>query len=180
MFFVVAMFFVTQGVLLGEKRNDAKSGADIVVVLGSAYISPGMKKSESKERIDAATEYGRANPGGILILSGGKNEGPVADALVFKEYMESKGTIPYDRVLLEDQATNTYENIKFTKELLEREQIQKVEIVYVTHAYHGARARILATKLGLPGTFHTVPGGWTLFKWLKETIGILYAILFQW
>ncbi|MNP61441.1 hypothetical protein D3C76_1566230 [compost metagenome] len=52
-------------------------------------------------------------------------------------YLEAHG-VPREKILLENKATSTYENLKFSKEIMEEHGLKTALIM--THTYHGNRA----------------------------------------
>ena len=78
-------------------------------------MASGMKK-----RLDAAIEYADKNPGTVFVLSGwkGKDE-PIPEAQAMADYLIFNG-VPPERLLLEIQSGNTYENISYSLALIDR------------------------------------------------------------
>ncbi len=78
-----------------------------------------------------------------------------------------------DRVLIEDQSISTEENLRFSKELMEKE---KPRIVIVTTAYHVFRALILAKQQGIKCVGFGAKTKWyfTLNALIREFIGYLH------
>lgn len=55
----------------------------------------------------------------MLIMSGGKGgDEQIAEGEAMKRYALEQG-IPEDRILVEDQSENTYENMLFSRQLIE-------------------------------------------------------------
>ena len=97
-------------------------------------------------RLDAAIEYLNENPNTICIVSGGQgfNE-PFSEADGMADYLIENG-IEKSRILLEDESTNTLENIRNSKALMES-SYNGVGIV--TNNFHVFRAVQLAKAQGL-------------------------------
>ncbi|MGD7705117.1 YdcF family protein [Microlunatus sp. Y2014] len=73
---------------------------------------------------------------------------PVAEAVAMAEYLREQG-VPDDRILVEDRATNTEENLRYSRALLDSAGHDE-EMLVVTSNYHVMRAAFLARELGLP------------------------------
>ncbi|GGE73152.1 YdcF family protein [Priestia taiwanensis] len=119
--------------------------ADYLIVLG-AGIRGDEPSLSLKYRLDTASEYMKESPTTKVIVSGGKgNSHAYSEAEVMEKYLVSNG-ISAERIIQEDKATNTQENISFSKELLPDDA---TNIVLVSSNYHVARAKLLAERQGL-------------------------------
>ena len=58
------------------------------------------------------------------------------------DYLTDHG-VDSDQILLEDQSHNTWENIRFTQALLEREGIDTSQMLVVSNGFHLTRVRML-------------------------------------
>jgi uncharacterized SAM-binding protein YcdF (DUF218 family) len=118
----------------------APNHADYLIILG-ANVKGLVPSSVLQSRIDTAAIYLKNNPKTIVIASGGKGSGEdISEAEAIKRELLKKG-IKSSRILLENQSTNTYENIKFSKKLLP--QNAKTGVV-VTNRFHLYRALMIA------------------------------------
>ncbi|REJ18557.1 MAG: hypothetical protein C6W59_05120 [Paenibacillaceae bacterium] len=119
---------------------------DAGIVLGAALWngepSPGLK-----ERLDKAFELYREGRFRVFILTGGYDHAGsrLTEAEGMKRYLAALG-VPEDRLLLEPAARSTYENLAFSRDIMEREGLRTALIV--THDFHAARARDVARWLG--------------------------------
>lgn len=117
------------------------------IVLGCAV--DGDKPSRMlQKRIDAAFEYLTANPQAKCILSGGKGDGEnLSEAEAMYRTLTEKGIAP-ERLYKEDKSTTTAENMQFSKEILEAQNLGGT-VVLITTDFHQFRAGLLAEKCGL-------------------------------
>jgi uncharacterized SAM-binding protein YcdF (DUF218 family) len=120
--------------------------ADVAIVLGAAVWgeqpSPGLR-----ERLDQALRLYRQGYAPYLIVTGGLGEGKTIDeATVMKRYLLEHG-VPAERVLLENKARDTYENLLYSKALMDEHSLHTALIV--SHGYHLARAAEMAAALGM-------------------------------
>ena len=67
-----------------------------------------------------------------------------------KRYLISQG-IPEDDILIEDRSTTTYENLSFSKEIIDSQEGRKYTAL-VTSNYHVYRALRYCRKIGLECT----------------------------
>lgn len=121
--------------------------SDAAIVLGAALWSdkpsPGLK-----ERLDRAYLLYKEGKADKLILTGGydHNGSTLTEAEGMRNYLLSLG-VPKEKLLLEKQATSTYENMLFSKAIIEREKLQSILIV--THDYHASRSKEIARYVGI-------------------------------
>lgn len=153
---------------------------DAALVLGAA-LWDGQPSPALKERLDQAYRLYRDGLVQYLILSGGKGDDGLTEAEGMKRYLVDKG-IPSDRLLLEDQARNTAENIANSKKILLERNWEQIHLV--THDYHMYRALRLAERAGIDATpapvhsrvlftpFYKARECLAIIKmWVRETVG---------
>ena len=94
------------------------------------------------------------------------------------DYLVNKG-ISGDRIYQEDRSTTTAENLTFSKEILEKENLGN-SIAIVTNEFHEYRAFLIAKKLGLNPYAIPARTSWWLFPTftVREWFGILYEWIF--
>jgi uncharacterized SAM-binding protein YcdF (DUF218 family) len=85
-----------------------------------------------------------------LILCGGKgNDELCSESVAMWQYAKRKG-IPDEDMLLESKSVSTFENMMFSKRIMDSESGGKpYRCIYATSNYHLLRAGILARKAGL-------------------------------
>ena len=124
----------------------ADGSNDYVIILGAKVNAGGVPSLSLKSRLDIATGYLQANPHVIAIVSGGQGaDEEQTEASFMAAYLINKGIVP-ERILLEEQSTSTFENLKFSKLLLPAEVD---EITIISNDFHLRRATYLANSLGL-------------------------------
>ena len=65
-----------------------------------------------------------------------------------RRYMIDQG-IPEDRIVLEDRSRNTYQNMQYSRALIEK-AAPGAKVVYATTNYHVFRSGVWANLAGLP------------------------------
>ena len=99
------------------------------------------------DRLNTAVRYLEENPDSVCVVSGGQGdteERPEAD--VMREYLLDKG-IADSRIYREDQSTSTYENIAFSKDIIEREGLCRT-VVIATQEFHQYRGQTFCAQAG--------------------------------
>ncbi|WP_020661998.1 YdcF family protein [Amycolatopsis benzoatilytica] len=128
-------------------RVNRLARADAVIVLGSGLLGDRVPPLLAS-RLDRAVQVHQRSPGALLVVSGG--QGPdelTSEADAMARYLVEAG-VPADQVLLEDRATTTGENLRFSVAVLDRRGFSGA-VLAVTNNYHVFRTAVLARKLGL-------------------------------
>ena len=83
-----------------------------------------------------------------IIVSGGQgSDEVVTEALAMKNYLVKNG-VSKDKIIMEDKATTTLENIIFSKKIITDKNL-KGKVLIVTSDYHLFRGQIIASILGI-------------------------------
>lgn len=189
------IFAVTEALIAFHAFTATRQAADYVIVLGARVKDREISRS-LKRRLDRAVEYAEANPNTVLVLSGGQGKDePVSEARAMYEYLEYNGVAP-ERLLLEDQSSNTAQNITFSRKVIERQEFYKaqsaqarlqeyyqersqedpVRIAVLTSDYHLFRAKSIARKQGLSGVTGIAASGdpvLAIHMWVRECFAVL-------
>ena len=93
---------------------------------------------------DAALSYLQQHPGTGCIVSGGQGPGEdITEAQCMYDCLIAAGIEP-ERILMEDRATSTSENLRFSLELMESDSV-----AIISNEFHLYRADQMARQLGL-------------------------------
>lgn len=164
-----------------------KKDYDFIIIHGSGLINGEKVPPLLAARIEKAIEAYRVlkKEDVKLIASGGQgSDEKISEAKAIRDYLVNKGIEP-NQIIIEDQSTSTYENLKFLKALAER-QIDKLTYLFISNNYHVFRATIYAKRLKMKGygvgaktAGYYIPSGF-----IREYIAILYKlkniIIFLW
>lgn len=124
--------------------------ADAAIVLGAALWSdkpsPGLR-----ERLEYANNLYKQGKVKYLLLSGGldHNGSTLTEAEGMRNYLVEKG-IPKDRLVLENDARSTYENLLFSKPIAKSKGWN--HLIIVTNDYHSPRSADIAGYLDYKNT----------------------------
>lgn len=142
-FTAVAIFAVI--IVVCGSRHMPDTSSDYIIVLG-AQVEGKIPSQTLQYRLETAYKYLITYEDSKAILSGsqGENEG-VTEAKAMYNYLFARG-IEEDRLIMEDQSTNTYENLRNSFALLEN--ADDLKICVITSDFHMLRAKMLAQKLG--------------------------------
>lgn len=118
---------------------------DTIIVLG-ARVNGETPSLTLQYRLEAAYRYLAANGGTNAILSGGQGaDENMSEAEAMRRYLTAR-SIDENRILLENQSTSTYENLRNSFALIDTQQIN---IGIVTSDFHILRTTIIAARLGV-------------------------------
>ena len=165
-------------------REAAEKTPDAVIVLGAGVngTSPSLSL---KTRLDAALSYLEAYPDIPVVLTGGQGYGEdITEAACMYDYLTARGVEP-ERLILEEDASNTAENFEFSAPLLEAAgvEIGTDTVAVVTNDFHIARSRLIAAKKGYGVTYGVgAPIPWPHLEvnyYLREAFAVVKSVLFD-
>lgn len=151
------------------------------IVLG-AQVKPWGPSAVLYGRISGAERYLKETPDSCAVLSGGQGEDePMSEAQCMYNYLSEDG-IDETRLYKEDKSTNTTENIKFSMEIIEENNLN-TDIAIATDSYHQLRAQIIARQQGIKGDVGAVNSD-TSFIYIptfavREWFALPYQVLFR-
>ena len=136
---------VCEGFVLSGFGRRAPAGLDYLIVLGAQVREDGPS-AVLRYRLDEAAAYMLENRGTVCIVTGGQGSAePIAEGISMRDYLVGQG-IDASRILVEDKARNTIQNILFSMPLMSSPD---ASCGIVTNNFHVARAMALARKQGL-------------------------------
>ena len=178
---LLIVFCITEGFIIHAARGQAEEPCDYLLVLG-AKVNPGGPSLTLRSRIEAAYDYLTAHPDSIAILSGGQGpDEPMTEAKCMYDELVAMGIDP-QRLWLEDQSTTTWENMKFSRTMLEEKTGAAPEkIALVSSEFHLFRAQLFARRFGFDPV--GVPASTrlpflTVNYFLREAVAVWYYLIF--
>ena len=149
--FIVSFIFIESILIINI--NQFKEVKDIenlkyIIVLGAGL--DGYKVGKIlQSRLDKAVEYYKLNPNAKIIVSGGQGKDEmISEAVAMKRYLIENG-VNENKIIKEDKATTTLENLKFSKDILKNRRDEKTKVLIVTNEFHLTRSMIIANILGV-------------------------------
>jgi len=117
-------------------------------VLGAGLHGDGVSPVLA-ERLNEAIAYTVKYPGTPIVVSGGVGDGKnISEAYAMEQYLIKNGVTSV--ILLEEQSTNTEENLLYSKAILDEYFAgEDYKIGISTNMFHSYRARLNATNIGL-------------------------------
>lgn len=133
-----AFFAVLECRVLSWARTDNETPVSAVIVLG-AGVNGRTPSLSLLTRLDAALAYIQDKPDIPIVVSGSQGRGEeISEARCMYDWLAARG-VPAERIILEERAANTEENIRYSLELLEKLDIAG-NIAVVSSDYHLCRA----------------------------------------
>ncbi len=165
--------------LVNQAENDEKKQADVILVLGAKAYRNNSYNPCLVARVQHAVNLYKDKYAPKLLFSGGTDfEDGTNEAQTMEQIASSLGVPPKD-ILLETSSTSTYENLLYSKKILQNKNFKS--IILVTEPFHSPRARLVAKHLKL--NVFTPPAikskCWLEKKYfskyfLKEPLAIMY------
>jgi uncharacterized SAM-binding protein YcdF (DUF218 family) len=181
MFYFFAVFYNFLTISTIYQFNQPRYNQDFIIVLGSGLIDGKTVPPLLGNRIDKAIQFYQAQKSATqmppkLIMSGGKGDDEhLAEGAAMKAYALEKG-IPEHDILVEANSKNTLENMKFSKEIIEKtSESSTYRAIFTTNNFHLFRAGLFAKMahlnangIGAKTAFYFLPNAF-----LREFIAIV-------
>lgn len=145
-FFMTVLVLYSCAICVIGKMDNATYTEDYIIVLG-AGLNGNEPSLVLAKRLDKAVEYLNNNNNAIAVVSGGQGKGEtVSEALAMENYLIEHG-ISDERIIREEDSSNTYENFEYSK-LAAGEG----RVVFVTSDFHVIRSMQMAKINGIDAT----------------------------
>lgn len=154
---------------------------DAVIVLG-AGIRGDRVTLPLKMRLDKAIEYHYKNPDALIVVTGGQGlQETVTEAYAMEKYLIQNG-VNNSKILKEEKATSTFENMKYSKEILDNYFTNDYSVVVITNNFHVFRGTRIAKNTGFENVTHMHAG----LQWynlmpcfLRESLAVIKMIILE-
>lgn len=153
MFFIgtiilVLTFIITEALIINEGRRKYAGESDYILVLGAGVFIE-RPSPRLLDRINECVRYANSNKNAKIILSGGKGRGErITEAQAMETFLVRYG-IKRDRIIKEEKAGNTFENLKYTKQIIDEiDSREDIKLTIITADFHMFRSKFLAKRLG--------------------------------
>lgn len=144
---LILFIAVSIGMLHAAARPAPENATVIVLGAGLRGDRPTLMLAD---RLRAAARYLEKNPQSRCIVSGGQGQDEICtEAEAMATYLIELGVDP-SRIYQERESTSTYENILFSKAIIEKQGLSDT-VVIATQEFHQLRAQTFAKRAGLRG-----------------------------
>lgn len=158
---------------------EPKRDKDFLIILGCSIQKDGRPTPLLRGRCDRAIAFYRKQKEETgkeltFITSGGKGANEVqSESASMKQYLMEQG-IPEERITEEDRSANTFENMTFSKEIIQKTNPEG-KVAFSTTNYHVFRSGLYARRHKIPAVGMGAPTKW--YFWpnaaVREFIGLL-------
>ena len=164
--------------LMAVKRR-VEYDKDYILVLGCRFKQDGTLTPLLQGRCDRAIRFWKEQKEktgkvGKIVPSGGQgSDESMPEAEAMARYILSQG-VPESAVLREDQSKNTFQNMKFSKALIEKET-PKAKVAFSTTNYHVFRGGLWAQLAGLDAEGLGAKTKWWFWPnaFMRECVGLM-------
>lgn len=140
-----AAVFVSVCVCAGKERRAEQ--ADCIIVLGAKVRPSGVMSDSLRYRCEAALKaWQEGKAGGIIACGGQGHDEPAPEGEVMRAYFVENG-VPEARVFAENFSTNTIENFRNARKIMEAQGWDSALVV--TNDYHVERSLWIAKDAGI-------------------------------
>jgi uncharacterized SAM-binding protein YcdF (DUF218 family) len=139
-------------------------------------VLPGLKY-----RLDKTIDYYQRNPQAVIFVTGGQgSREDVPEAEVMAHYLIQNG-IPSEKVFREENSLSTWENMKFSKPLLDQYFNGDYTAVIITSDFHQYRSERFALQAGMEVTRLPAQTPWysLLTSYIRECAAVIKLWLFK-
>ena len=164
---------------LKAPRMTVARDKDFIIILGCRFRKDGTLPPLLRGRADSAIAFWRKQKEengreAILIPSGGQGkDDTMAEATAIRNYLLEQG-IPENMIRTEEKSTTTYENMCFSRKIME-EIRPDGKAAFATTNYHVFRSGVWAAEAGIPAEGLGSRTKWWFWPnaFMRETIGLL-------
>lgn len=176
-------FCIVEIPIIRNARTDADDERPYLIVLGAAVYGD-QPSLTLVRRLEGAQAYLERYPDSRVIVSGGMGPGEtVTEAQAMHDWLVRHG-VADERILLEDKATSTKENLSYSFEIIRSlGDNPDGNVAIVSSAYHLYRAKSMAKLQGVNAAGVTSPWGYPLVMlnyFIREAFGVTHLWVFGW
>ena len=171
---------VTGVCIANAGTGDDSASCEYVIVLG-AGVNGTQPSLILWERLQATLAYLQSHKNAICVVSGGQGSGEdITEAACMQTYLTEHGIDP-ERIWMEEKATSTWENIRFSLDLIEEKTGQRPKTAgIVSNEFHLYRAGLIAKRQQLTGVGIPAETSWVSLRvnyFLREIVAVWKLII---
>lgn len=183
---ICALYVFSEVLLLGTKicalkaaKHKPEYDKDYIIILGCGIRKDGTLLPLLKGRVDKAIEFYNeqlqaTGKKAVFVPSGGQGSDEIiSEGEAMQRYLLEQG-IPKEQIMPETKSTNTFENMKFSKELIADSD---AKVAFSTTNYHVFRSGIFASQAGLNAEGMGSKTKWYFWPnaFIREFIGLILS-----
>lgn len=149
--FCAAFFILIESVIVAYSFVKNTDDADYLIILGAGLRGEAMTMTLRHRMEDSYSYYQNYKNCKYIIVSGGQGPGEsISEAEAMERYLLSMG-VEQNKIIKEDKSTSTYENLEFSKRIIEKhsnKSVGDVAVKLATSNFHSLRTYLIAKKCG--------------------------------
>ncbi|MEE0857753.1 MAG: YdcF family protein [Ruminococcus sp.] len=162
-------------------RSKPPFDRDYIAILGCAIRDDGSLTPLLRGRVDSAVafeneQFVKTGKHAKFVPSGGQGDDEIiSESEAMKRYLLEQG-VPEEQILMENKSVNTYQNLKFSREIIDSDSNGENLPAVATTNYHVFRSYVLAKKVGLKNMRGiSAKTKWYFFPnaFLREFVGLV-------
>ncbi len=162
-------------------RHEPEYDKDYIIILGCGIAKDGSLLPLLRGRVDRAIEFYKSQKAvtgksAVFIPSGGQGPDEImSESEAMRNYLVANG-IPEDEIIMENKSTTTYENMLFSKRVIDSIEPNS-KVAFSTTNYHVFRSGIFAESLGLHAEGMGSKTKWYFWPnaFLRELVGVIVS-----
>jgi uncharacterized SAM-binding protein YcdF (DUF218 family) len=171
-FLGIVLILALPRIVFGKLKYNKNKNCDAIVILGYPALKDGSPSPILHERIKKGIELYNKKLSSKIICTGAAVKNEYIEAEVIKKELLKAG-ISEKEIICENKSKSTWDNIKYLKDIMEKEKLN--EVVIVSNPAHVRRASIYAEKFGIK---HTVEESNIPKEMQKIFLGIIYLYIY--
>ena len=152
---------------------------NVYIVFGAKVKVDGPAKTLAS-RLEVAVDVMKKDVDAVCIVSGGQGpDEPFTEASCMRDYMVERGISP-ERIFLEEQASNTRENILYSTALIEELGFSDRQIICISSETHIPRIRLMCSRAGVDALYikaETPMKEFLFTAWVREYLSYVKMLL---
>ncbi len=170
----LVLLFFGVSVLIFTRANRKCNQEAITVLVPGARLYEDRPSRMLSDRLRTAAVYLKAHPALPCVVSGGQGaDEPCTEASMMRDVLIEMG-IDEKRIYMEDTSTNTFENMQFTREVIDTYQLPTA-VAIATQEFHQYRCGVYAKRANLTPVCALsckTPLHLFLCYWVREFAGV--------
>ncbi len=162
-------------------RYEPEPDKDFLIILGCGLQEDGTPSPLLKGRVDRALAFAKKQKEQtgkelVFVTSGGQGpDEPVSESASMKQYLLGQG-VPEERIIEEDRSTDTFENMKYSKEKIWAAD-PSGKVAFATTNYHVFRSGLYARRVKMRAVGMGAKTRWWFWPnaAVREFVGLLTA-----
>ena len=172
LFLGIVLVLTLPRIVFGKLKHNKNKNCDAIVILGYPALKDGTPSPILRERIKKGIELYNKKIASKIICTGSAVKNEYIEAEIIKKELLKTG-ISEKKIICENKSRSTWDNIKYLKDIMEKEKLH--EVVIVSNPAHVRRASIYAEKFGIK---HTVEESNIPKEIPKIFLGIIYLYIY--